>query len=133
MFLTTCSWTQDCLRLPVVPRCQLKMVPACHITWRETRTQTSSISHPILNPEIDRSHSQCLPDFQRLSARLFCTFFIKGKRPYSGPIFILMEWRARIAPASISKQCIFCLPNTSESVKHKFWDCIQVRGSPLVP
>jgi hypothetical protein len=35
------------------------------------------------------------------------------------------EWRARIAPASISKQCIFCLPNTSESVKHKFWDCIQ--------
>ena len=37
------------------------------------------------------------------------------------------EWRARIAPASISKQCIFCLPNTSESVKHKFWDCIQAR------
>ena len=37
------------------------------------------------------------------------------------------EWRARIAPASISKQCIFCLPHTSESVKHKFWDCIQTR------
>ena len=37
------------------------------------------------------------------------------------------EWRARIAPASISKQCVFCLPNTSESVKHKFWDCIQAR------
>ena len=35
------------------------------------------------------------------------------------------EWRACIAPASISKQCIFCLPNTSESVKHKIWDCIQ--------
>ena len=32
-----------------------------------------------------------------------------------------------MAPASISKQCIFCLPNTSESVKHKFWDCIQAR------
>ena len=30
------------------------------------------------------------------------------------------EWRARIAPASISKQCIFCISNTSESVKHKF-------------
>ena len=28
------------------------------------------------------------------------------------------EWRARIA--SISKQCVVCLPNTSESVKHKF-------------
>ena len=37
------------------------------------------------------------------------------------------EWRARIAPASISKQCIFCLPNTSETDKHKFWDCIQAR------
>ena len=37
------------------------------------------------------------------------------------------EWRARIAPASISKQCVFCLPNTSELVKHKFWDCIQAR------
>jgi hypothetical protein len=37
------------------------------------------------------------------------------------------EWRARIAPASISRQCVFCLPNTSESVKHKFWDCIQAR------
>ena len=37
------------------------------------------------------------------------------------------EWRARIAPASISKQCVFCMPNTSESVKHKFWDCIQAR------
>ena len=30
------------------------------------------------------------------------------------------KWRAKIAPASISKQCPFCLPNTSESVKHKF-------------
>jgi hypothetical protein len=37
------------------------------------------------------------------------------------------EWRARIAPTSISKQCIFCLPNTSELVKHKFWDCIQAQ------
>ena len=37
------------------------------------------------------------------------------------------EWRARIAPASISKQFVFCLPNISESVKHKFWDCIQAR------
>ena len=36
-------------------------------------------------------------------------------------------WRASIAPASISKQCPFCMPNTSESVKHKFWDCIQTR------
>ena len=35
------------------------------------------------------------------------------------------EWRARIPPVSISKQCVFCLPNTSESVKHKLWDCIQ--------
>ena len=37
------------------------------------------------------------------------------------------EWRARIAPASISKQCPFCLPNISESIKHKFRDYIQVR------
>lgn len=37
------------------------------------------------------------------------------------------EWRARIAPISISKQCIFCLPNTCESVKHSVWDCIQAR------
>ena len=29
--------------------------------------------------------------------------------------------------ASISKQCVFCLPNTNESIKHKFWDCIQAR------
>ena len=35
------------------------------------------------------------------------------------------EWRARIAPVSISKQCVFCLPNTSKLVKHKLWDCIQ--------
>ena len=34
------------------------------------------------------------------------------------------EWRACIAPISISKQCIFCLPNTGESIKHKLWDCI---------
>lgn len=35
------------------------------------------------------------------------------------------EWRALIALASISKQCVCCRPNTSEFVKHKFWDCIQ--------
>ena len=40
---------------------------------------------------------------------------------------VINEWRARIAPVSISKRCVFCLPNTSESVKHKFWDCIQAR------
>ncbi len=34
---------------------------------------------------------------------------------------------AKIAPAIISKQCIFCLPNTSESVKYNFYDCIQAR------
>ena len=34
------------------------------------------------------------------------------------------EWRARIAPASISKQCPFYMPNTSESIKDKFWDYI---------
>ena len=28
---------------------------------------------------------------------------------------------------SISKQCVCCLPNTSESIKHKFWDYIQTR------
>lgn len=37
------------------------------------------------------------------------------------------EWRACIALVSISKQCGFCLANTSESGKHKFWDCIQAR------
>lgn len=37
------------------------------------------------------------------------------------------EWRACIAPASISKQYVFCLPYTSESVKHKFLDCIKTR------
>ena len=34
------------------------------------------------------------------------------------------EWRVHITLASISKQCIFCLPNLSESIKHKVWDCI---------
>lgn len=37
------------------------------------------------------------------------------------------EWRARIAPASTSKQYPFCLPNTSESIKHEIWDCIQTK------
>ena len=37
------------------------------------------------------------------------------------------EWRARIVHASISKQCVICLPNMTESVKHKFWDCVQAR------
>ena len=37
------------------------------------------------------------------------------------------EWRAHIAPVSISKQCPFCLPNMSESIKHKFGDCIQAK------
>ena len=37
------------------------------------------------------------------------------------------EWRARITPTSLSKQCVFCLPHTSEFVEHKFWDCIQAR------
>ena len=40
---------------------------------------------------------------------------------------VVNEWRARIALASIYEQCVFCLPNTSESVKHNFWDCIQAR------
>ena len=38
------------------------------------------------------------------------------------------EWGARIVPTSISKKCVFSLPNTSKSVKHKFWDCIQARS-----
>jgi hypothetical protein len=37
------------------------------------------------------------------------------------------EWRVYIALASISEQCVFYLLNTSESVKHKLWDCIQAR------
>ena len=37
------------------------------------------------------------------------------------------ECRAWIASTYISKQCVFCLSNTSESVKYKFWDCIQAR------
>ena len=37
------------------------------------------------------------------------------------------EWRAQIASISIYEQCIFCLPNTSEAVKHKLWDYIQAR------
>lgn len=32
-----------------------------------------------------------------------------------------------IAPTSLSRQCVFFLPNMSESVKHKIWDCIQVQ------
>lgn len=42
---------------------------------------------------------------------------------------VVNERRARIALASISKQCVLCPPNTSESVKHKLWGCIQVRRS----
>ena len=37
-------------------------------------------------------------------------------------VVIINEWRA-----STSKQCVFCLPNTSELVKHEFWDYIQMR------
>ena len=37
------------------------------------------------------------------------------------------EWKVCIVSAFISKQCVFCLPNMSESTKHKFWDCIQAR------
>ena len=40
---------------------------------------------------------------------------------------IVNEWKAHTAPASILKQCIFFLPNTSELVKHNFWDCIQAK------
>ena len=32
-----------------------------------------------------------------------------------------------MAMHSISKRYVFCLLNTSELVKHKFWDCIQAR------
>ena len=35
------------------------------------------------------------------------------------------ERRARITPASIFEQPFFYLPNTSESVIHTIWDCIQ--------
>ena len=42
-------------------------------------------------------------------------------------VVAINEWRAQIAPAFISKQCLICLPNTSESIKHKFWDSIQAR------
>lgn len=38
---------------------------------------------------------------------------------------VVNEWRAHSAPTSISKQYIFCLPNMSELVKHKLWDCTQ--------
>lgn len=34
---------------------------------------------------------------------------------------------ARIVLASILKQCVFCLPNASESVKYKIWDCIEAK------
>ena len=27
--------------------------------------------------------------------------------------------------SALRRQCVFCLPNTSELVKHKIWDCIQ--------
>lgn len=32
----------------------------------------------------------------------------------------IYDWNACIAPASIFKQCKFCLPSTSKLVKHKF-------------
>ena len=38
---------------------------------------------------------------------------------------VVNKWKVCIVPASITKQCVFCLFNTSESIKHKFWDCIQ--------
>lgn len=40
-------------------------------------------------------------------------------------VVVVNEWRAHIALALISKYYVFCLPNMNESVKHKFWDCIQ--------
>ena len=42
-------------------------------------------------------------------------------------VVAINEWRAYIALVSISKQCVFCLLNTNESIKHKFWGCIQPR------
>ena len=39
----------------------------------------------------------------------------------------ITEWRVCIAHASISKRRIFCLPNTSKSIRHELWDCIQAR------
>ena len=42
-------------------------------------------------------------------------------------VVAMNEWRACIAPASTPKRCVCCLPNTNESDKHKFWDCIQAQ------
>lgn len=39
----------------------------------------------------------------------------------------ITEWKANIAPHSISKRRVICIPNSSELVKHKFWDCTHVR------
>ena len=40
---------------------------------------------------------------------------------------VVNEWRVHIALTTISKQCVFCFPNTSESSKHDLWDCIQAK------
>ena len=42
-------------------------------------------------------------------------------------VVMVNEWRAYITLASISKQCVLWVLNTSESVKHKFWNYIQAR------
>ena len=51
------------------------------------------------------------------------------KLPLMWPLWhkaiLVNKRRACIARVFISKQYIFCLPNTSELVKHEFWDWIQ--------
>lgn len=43
-------------------------------------------------------------------------------------VVAVSEWKAHgFAPTSIFKQCPFCLPNTSESIKLKIWHCSQTR------
>jgi hypothetical protein len=44
-----------------------------------------------------------------------------GRKPHScgqsgHKVVAISEWRARIAPTSTFEQCIFCLPNTNQTL-----------------
>ena len=60
--------------------------------------------------------------------RLFLTYTTKDAHDSTWSRAIAVnEWRARIALTFISKECVFYIPNTRETIKPKIWDCIQTR------
>ena len=60
------------------------------------------------------------------------TLFTLVRKPHSFGQFGIRRWRLMSGGHALRRppsqnNVFFCLPGTSESVKHKFWDCIQAR------